>query len=102
MIVLATNNEYGVDSFFEGEKEIKIENASLYGENQTRNELKIVEVDGFLLRDIASIKVESGDFVVFKFYNSLGEIVVEYIMKIYEKLVVKNTSLGTLKYSFVR
>lgn len=102
MIVLKTNSEYGIDSFSEGFKEVKIENASLYGENQTRSELKIVEVDGFLLRGVAKIVVESGDMVIFRFYNSFGDIVVEYIMNIYERLIVKNTSFGALKYSFVR
>lgn len=99
-MVLRLNKEYDFDSLCDGE--IKIENHDdLYGENETRNNLKIVEFNGFLIRGITKIVIESGDMVVFKLYNSIGEIVVEYIMKMYEKFIVKITSLGTLKYSFV-
>lgn len=101
MMLLKTNNEYDVNSFTKGLREIEIENTSLYGNNEIRSELKIVDVDGFLFRGIDKIAVESGDMVIFRFYNSFGEIVVEYIMKVYERLIVKSTSVGALRYSFV-
>ena len=102
MIVLKTDNEYEFDNFGEGIKEVKIESYSLYGENRVRNELKIIEVNGFMIRGVEKIVVESEDGVIFRFYNSSDEIIVEYIMKIYEKLIVRSTSLGTLKYNFIK
>ena len=99
-MVLKPNNEYDFDSLCGGE--IKIENHNnLYGENGMRSDLKIVEFNGFMIRGITKIVIESGEMVIFRLYNAIGEIVVEYIMKIYERLVVKNTSVGALKYNFI-
>lgn len=98
---LTTGKEYTSKSFLVGEHELSIENG-LYGSNETRNELKIVEVDGFLLHNVSKITVQADDFVVFRFVNAKGEIVAERMMKYYESLTISDTSVNTLQYKFKR
>lgn len=98
--ILKINKAYAFKDFKKGEYEIKINGATLYGENKTRNDLKIVEVNDFLLHNVSKIIVESDDFVVFKFLNAEGEIVGEHMLSTCESLIVKTTPLGALEYNF--
>ena len=100
MLTLQTNSEYTFTSLM-GENEISIENESIYGVNQTRKDLKIIEFNGLLIKNVDKLVVVGGDTVIFKFYNSLGEIIAEYIMLVKSKLIVKKTSMGSLEYGFV-
>lgn len=99
---LSTNTTYQFKGFKKGEYEIKINGTSLYGENETRNELKVVEVNGFLFYNVEKIVVKSDSMVIFDFYNAEGQAVARYIMNIHEALTVKTTSVGTLQYNFGR
>lgn len=98
--ILTTNKAYSIKSFKKGEYEIEIKGNSLYGENETRNELKVVDVNGFLFYNVEKIVVKSDSMVMFDFYNAEGQEVARYIMNIYETLTVKTTSMDTLKYNF--
>ena len=98
---IKTGSRYKFKDFLVGEHELSVENG-LYGSNETRTDLKIVEFNGFMIRGVAKIVVAVDDFTVFRFYNADGQILAERMMKIYEALTVKNTSMGTLKYNFER
>ncbi len=99
-MVLQTNTVYDFKSFNKGEYEITLDNNSIYGSNQTRTELKVVEVNGFLLHNISKIILKVNDSVIFDFCNEDGQIVVRHLMTIYESLKIKKTGMGSLDYKF--
>lgn len=71
-----------------------------YGNNEVRESNKIIDIDGYLINDVDTIKVDSsGDFVIVDFYSSLGVEICRRLMKVHESFEVRGGSF--MRYKFV-
>ena len=71
----------------------------IYGNNNVRETNKIVDIDGYLINDVDTIRIDStGDSVIVDFYNSLGVEICRRLMKVQESFEVRGGSF--MRYSF--
>ena len=71
----------------------------IYGNNDARESNKIIDIDGILINDVDTVRIDStGDSVIVEFYNSLGVEICRRLIKIYESFEVHGSSF--MRYSF--
>ena len=71
----------------------------IYGDNDVRENNKIIDIDGILINDVDTIRIDStGDNVIVDFYNSLGVEICRRLMKVQESFEVRGGSF--MRYSF--